>query len=932
VTIKGAPRLQKHLPRRARRETRSVAARFLSSLSGALALLLYLSPCIAAVRVIVGPTPIPDGQANTAGDLTLVNEKLAASIAVNTSPPWAIPKGALIDAAPVVNGKIQRDRVAFADFLPNGWSAWPSAHQRVEIVTETPALAVVRATRDWNAVQIVTTYTLRAGDDFIHIVVTMTNRGTTSVTDALSGLVLWAQGGYFFGVPGLPHQMSGSASGAMTDRIVAYDKDWLIALHEPVFDRFNYAQKDLYLRHTLAPGQGRTFEGWLQIVGQGDMAPVVTNEIHRRNLPSGTVAGAVQAAGGSRVTTPVVVVERDGVPYAWTLGQNGHYTLELPAGRYTLYATSEGYSESSRVVVSLRANESVRQDFAGLMPPGRLLVSVSDARSRAPLDARLDIKTGQKPVVEYLGKHVFFTDLQPKGSTQINLAPGHYVLSIGSGAGFSTKALDVPVSVISGGAQPLAVAIDRLFKPDQDGWYSADLHHHSDQEDGVSPPAELARSELAAGLDVLFVSDHDSSVNHRVLQDIADERGVPFIASIELSPSWGHFNVYPIRLGAAMSLEMNKATVQEVFAEAHRMGAELIQVNHPYNPGEGYFASLDRGVASGGFDPDFNFLEINGAESDKDEQTVAAAWKFWNDGKRYYLAAGSDTHDVWNDRSGDARVYVHVQGSLTPASFLDGLKQGHAFVSHGPLVFSDPMFGTTATLQGGSVGLAFHLESVAGLKRATVICRGQPVKVVDYSAGETTSRIVFSATAAGFCAVTVEDVVGKTAYSDPIWVEAPKSATGIASPAMNSGVEVSNPFAYCERVGTNDRLTGAGSASSEASAKILEPYLRAALELPAETPLPVGSVFWRCMQGKVYVCAVGANLPCGSKADQAKRNRGAETYCRENPATTEVPAFATGHETIYSWRCAAGKALRGAPIAELDRRGFRTDIWHVVTK
>ena len=40
----------------------------------------------------------------------------------------------------------------------------------------------------------------------------------------------------------------------------------------------------------------------------------------------------------------------------------------------------------------------------------------------------------------------------------------------------------------------------------------------------------------------------------------------------------------------------------------------------------------------------------------------------------------------------------------------------------------------------------------------------------------------------------------------------------------------------------------------------------------------------------------------------------------------------TGRETIYSWRCAAGKAVRGAPIANVDPRGFRSDIWHVVTK
>ena len=41
------------------------------------------------------------------------------------------------------------------------------------------------------------------------------------------------------------------------------------------FDRFGYGQRDLYLRHTLAPGGTRTFEGWLQIVPRGDLAPVV---------------------------------------------------------------------------------------------------------------------------------------------------------------------------------------------------------------------------------------------------------------------------------------------------------------------------------------------------------------------------------------------------------------------------------------------------------------------------------------------------------------------------------------------------------------------------------------------------------------------------------------------------------------------------------
>jgi hypothetical protein len=150
--------------------------------------------------------------------------------------------------------------------------------------------------------------------------------------------------------------------------------------------------------------------------------------------------------------------------------------------------------------------------------------------------------------------------------------------------------------------------------------------------------------------------------------------------------------------------------------------------------------------------------------------------------------------------------------------------------------------------------------------------------------------------------------------------------------ALDSGFHVSDPFDYCGRVGTSDHVFGAGGDPSGATGRVLQPYLRAALELPEGSMLPAGTVFWRCMQGKVYVCAVGANLPCGSKADRARRNSGAANYCRDNPTAIDVPAFATGRETIYSWRCVDGKAVPGAPIADLDRRGFRRDIWHVVTR
>ena len=86
--------------------------------------------------------------------------------------------------------------------------------------------------------------------------------------------------------------------------------------------------------------------------------------------------------------------------------------------------------------------------------------------------------------------------------------------------------------------------------------------------------------------------------------------------------------------------------------------------------------------------------------------------------------------------------------------------------------------------------------------------------------------------------------------------------------------------------------------------------------------------FWRCMDGAVFVCAIGANIPCRSKADRSRRNVGAEAFCRETGNADFVPAYAAGHGTIYEWRCVSGAAVRGKAIAQLDRRGFQRDFWH----
>ncbi len=726
------------------------------------------------MRVIHGPTPIPGGDARSAGDITVVNERLAFGLAVQSPAPYGVPRGALVDLAPVADGKILRDRVVFADFIPNNWSAWPNSYQRVTVDKDTPEEAVVRSERDWGAVKLVTVYELKSGADQVHVTVTMTNDGPAPLKDLRSGLTLWPNSGYLFAVPGLADVEDGPAAGALSDRVSAYDEGWAVTLHAPYLDHVGYGSKDMYQSHSLAPGERRSFEAWLQVGTSGDLAPVVAEEIARKHLAFSDLAGAVTAADGKPVEAPVVVIEKAGKPYGWTIGQAGRYRIALPAGDYGVYATAKGYSQAPVIPVHIAAGAAARQDFAALQPPGRIAFSVTRQDNGAPLDARISIEAGQKPVVQFLGRKTFFTELDRKGHVDVTLAPGDYGFKVAYAQDVLAAPVSVTAKVAPGQTQAVKAPIAVLFEPEAAGWYSADLHHHADQAEAVTPPADLARSQLAAGLDLLFVSDHDSTLNHRALQAIADRRRMAFIPSVEISTSWAHFNAYPVRLGEPLAIDTSQTTIDGVLAEARRLGASVVQINHPFIP-YGYFASLDGGVAPGGWNPGFDLVEINGDNMKDDDKVLAKLAAFWNRGERYYLTAGTDTHDVWNQLSGKVRMFAHVDGPVTARSFAAGLKAGHAYATYGPLIAPDQMFGDDLKVRPGApFSLGFDLKAVDGLKQVTLVGASGVVAALDLTAAGRQTHVAFplSAQASTWYSITVEDQAGHRAYSDPIWVEA----------------------------------------------------------------------------------------------------------------------------------------------------------------
>lgn len=148
-----------------------------------------------------------------------------------------------------------------------------------------------------------------------------------------------------------------------------------------------------------------------------------------------------------------------------------------------------------------------------------------------------------------------------------------------------------------------------------------------------------------------------------------------------------------------------------------------------------------------------------------------------------------------------------------------------------------------------------------------------------------------------------------------------------------TGTTYRDPFAYCAAVGTIDtpdeRYVGPKVPKSVAKG------LREALGLPITAPLrPLArSTSWRCMEGHVYACTVGANLPCWAKADVSRvPSQAMSAYCQQNPTADFIPAYITGRETVYAWRCRAGHAVVDRQLTQPDARGFLSNIWYKIAK
>jgi hypothetical protein len=127
-----------------------------------------------------------------------------------------------------------------------------------------------------------------------------------------------------------------------------------------------------------------------------------------------------------------------------------------------------------------------------------------------------------------------------------------------------------------------------------------------------------------------------------------------------------------------------------------------------------------------------------------------------------------------------------------------------------------------------------------------------------------------------------------------------------------------DPARSCRAAGNDDTLRPL-PPSLVAKAKALFQ-----LDMP-DAQVVQGTVM-RCADGKVLLCSAGANLPCG-KANTSRKLAGAAAWCREHPGADFIPMSATGHDTIFPWRCTGAAPETFGDSERVDARGFVASYW-----
>jgi dipeptidyl aminopeptidase/acylaminoacyl peptidase len=423
-------------------------------------------------------------------------------------------------------------------------------------------------------------------------------------------------------------------------------------------------------------------------------------------------------------------------------------------------------------------------DAGGATTGSRIHLTASDGRFYAPPNQYARIQGGG-------GAWAF----HHPGAFEVELPAGE--LSLTAVKGFEHLPVDRTVEIAAGEVTEVTIQFEAMIDMAARGWYNGSTHVHANYAGNLHNSLEnLMMMSEAEDQDVVMeqiankdnrVLDHQyflpggeahplSTSDHMLI--VGQEYRPPFYGHVFMFGMRDHL-ISPFTTGySGTGIESLYPSNTDMFEKARRQGALTGYVHSQWNgdPLEGNLGGAK------GFIVDAALMTADAVEWSTSQTGFAPVYAVWNNGLRPVLVGGEDSiSDLHASKLiGSVRTYVKLLDGdpLTMDRWLDGLRNGHAFMSTGPLVeleVDGRIPGETLELSEGSeVVVSVEVTSATRLERAELVFNGEVIASIPFTEDRRTLSFErsFRPQGSGWYHVRVSGAPGESFPMDVPWVQA----------------------------------------------------------------------------------------------------------------------------------------------------------------
>ena len=462
----------------------------------------------------------------------------------------------------------------------------------------------------------------------------------------------------------------------------------------------------------------------------------------------GLVKGALKEKEGNPALLARVDVKIDEETVTAYPDSEGHYSFNLPEGKYNLTVRDHGRPPIEKKI-SVRAGKTIKENFV-LKPASAIQFSIrSEDGKSIPCKAQfIGIEGTPSPNLGPSNRAHGCLDQyhSESGDFRVQLSAGTYRVIVTHGIEYTH--LEKVVSIEEGETMPFAGTLARIVNTV--GWISADYHNHSSLSgDNTTGTDDRIINLAAEQIEFAPTTEHNRLYDWRPhIEKLGLVEEINTISGVELTGRGAHFNAFPIKPvphtqdGGAPVWQTDPRINAIVLRNFQGFMLERwVHLNHP-DMVEDFNDRNEDGHADGGYQGLQNLIDaaetwvgdtntydiftrapFHIGKGDEGEEEVHYDRQFiWlqllNRGHRYWSIAVSDAHSIHGNGVGGWRIYVPSStdepSELNWKELIRNSKAGQILMTNGPFLQVETEDGVIAggtTRAMGSINLKVKVQT-----------------------------------------------------------------------------------------------------------------------------------------------------------------------------------------------------------------------------